>query len=189
MALDDDWVIIPWVVNSAAGGDFIRLPNGELELLNRFFNDGNTKAPQIRLYKIVNGKTVYISECVPDSSKKRVYVTSSYKTKQLLNIDPDGSAQPTSKTTFGDHATKGSIVGSDPNVKNNYSTSHQHLSDIEKERDLANDLEAMKEEKSALERKNRAGKKIIENLKKQIEQWRGMEKSLTTTVFVKRHPI
>ena len=120
MALREDRELIPWVANSPDGGEFVRGESGGLKLSNRFFNADGSKAPQIRLHKIVDGDTVYVSECVPDSKNKRIYITSAYKkssTNQLLNIDSNESPQPTSETSFDSGATKHIIKRDVPKVK------------------------------------------------------------------------
>ena len=109
MASREDRELIPWVANSPDGGEFIREESGKLKLSNRFFNLDGSKAPQIRLHKIVDGDTIYVSECVPDSKHKRVYITSAYKksnTNQLLNIDSNESPQLTPEATFDSGVTE-----------------------------------------------------------------------------------
>ena len=126
MATREDRELIPWAANSPDGGEFIRDGSGKLMLSNRFFNADDSKAPQIRLHKMVDGDTMYISECVLDSKNKRIYITSAYKkladkqkgsTNQLLNIDSNEPPQPTSETSFDGSATNGSISHPDDSVK------------------------------------------------------------------------
>ncbi len=120
MASREDRELIPWATNSPDGGEFIREENGELKLSTRFFNADGSKAPQIRLHKMVDGETMYVSECVPDSKNKRIYITSAYKkssTNQLLNIDSVESPQPTPEATFDSSATDGIIHQEKPIVK------------------------------------------------------------------------
>ncbi len=98
----------------------IRDESGKLKLSNRYFNADGSKAPQIRLNKKVDGDTVYVSECVPDSKNKRIYITSAYKksnTNQLLNIDLKESPQPTPEATFDNSVTNDSIAPLPKNVK------------------------------------------------------------------------
>lgn len=109
MASREDKELIPWVTNSPDGGEFIRDNSGRLKLSERFFNADGSKAPQIRIHKMVDEDTIYVSECVPDSKNKRIYITSAYKkssTNQLLNIDSSESPQLTSETSFDSSATK-----------------------------------------------------------------------------------
>ena len=95
-------------------GELIRNTDGTLDLSKRYFNADGSKAPQIRMEKQIDGDTVYVSECVPDSVNKRIYITSAYikkgSTDQLLNIVPtNGTPQPTSETSFdGSTTTTGS---------------------------------------------------------------------------------
>ena len=109
MASREDKELIPWATNSPDGGEFIRDNSGKLRLSERFFNADGSKAPQIRVHKKVDEGTIYVSECVPDSKNKRIYITSAYKkgsTNQLLNIDSSESPQLTSETSFDSSATK-----------------------------------------------------------------------------------
>ena len=124
MASREDRELIPWATNSPDSGEFIRDESGNLKLSNRFFNTDGTKAPQIRLHKKLDGGTMYVSECVPDSKNKRIYITSAYKngsTNQLLNIDSVESPQPTPEATFDSSATKSSISHPDDSVKSKFS--------------------------------------------------------------------
>ena len=55
-----------------------------------------------------------ISECVPDSANKRIWITSAYINKkgskgQLLNIEDESSLQPTPEASFDSNATDTSI--------------------------------------------------------------------------------
>ena len=71
-----------------------------------------TVLAHLKLETHINDEIICVSECVPDSVKKRIYITSAYKkgsTDQLLNMDYNESPQLTSKTSFGDDATIDSI--------------------------------------------------------------------------------
>lgn len=113
MATREARELIPWVANNPDSGDFIRSENGKLQLSNRYFNADGSKAPQIRLEKKLSNDILYVSECVPDSVNKRVYITSAYikkgSTNQLLNIDSNESPQPTPEASFDGSATTNSI--------------------------------------------------------------------------------
>ena len=119
MASRENKELISQVTNFPDGGELIRDDSGNLKLSNRFFNEDGTKAPQIRLHKVIDGDTVYVSECVPDAKNKRIYITSAYKkssTNQLLNIDSTESPQPTSETSFDSSATNSSIPQPDAKI-------------------------------------------------------------------------
>ena len=84
------------------------------------YNDG-TKAPEIGLEKSISNGTVYVSECVPDSSNKVIWITSAYINKngskgQLLNMEESSPPQPTSEASFDGNATTTSIPNSTQKV-------------------------------------------------------------------------
>ena len=113
--------MIPWAAQNAERGDFIKDKNGEISLSDRFFNGDGSRAPEIRLEKSTPDGTVYISECVPDSANKRIWITSAYVNKngskgQLLNIEDTSSPQPTPEASFDSNATDISIPDSDEKV-------------------------------------------------------------------------
>ena len=130
MASRESRELIPWVINNPDSGELIRNTDGTLDLSNRYFNADGSKAPQIRMEKQIDGDTVYVSECVPDSVNKRIYITSAYikkgSTDQLLNIVPtNGTPQPTSETSFDGSTTTNSISHPDENVNRNFSTNSE----------------------------------------------------------------
>ena len=70
---------------------------------------------QIKMYKNIDKGMVCVSECVPDSKYRRIYITSTYIIKkgskgQLLNMDENTSPQPTPKASFDSTATNISIT-------------------------------------------------------------------------------
>ncbi len=113
--------LVPWVANNPDKGYFIRKDDGSLDLSVRYFNADGTRAPQIRLEKIVDGDVVFVSECVPDSANKRIYITSAYikkgSTNQLLDMDSNESPQPTSEASSDSGATIGSVPQNSESVK------------------------------------------------------------------------
>ena len=130
MSSREDRMMIPHVTNSPDGGEFLRHSDGSLDLSDRFYNFDKSPAPQIRLMKMVPGHIMYVSECVPDSRNKRIYITSAYKTKvksstnQLLSMDSNKSPQPTPEAIFDGSATSNPIISQPPpnvNSKNSLS--------------------------------------------------------------------
>ena len=102
--------LIPWAAQNADGSEFIRDENGNIKCSYRFYNFDGTRAPEIRLEKNALGGVVYVSECVPDSANKRIWITSAYANKkgskgQLLNIEDKSSPQPTPEASFDSNAT------------------------------------------------------------------------------------
>lgn len=113
--------LIPWASQNADGGEFILKNDGNIKLSDRFFNRDGTKAPEIKLTKKTSAGNVFISECVPDASNKRVWITSAYINKngskgQLLNMETEVPPQPTSKTSSDSNATDISIPDSPEKV-------------------------------------------------------------------------
>ena len=113
MATDENKSKIPWAIDTADYGEIIRDENGNVKYSNVYDNADQTPAPQIRLIKKVGDDTLYVSECVPDSKTKKIFITSAYMQKgsnvQLLNIDANASPQPTPKAVTGSNATNNSI--------------------------------------------------------------------------------
>ena len=106
--------LIAWAVSNPDSATLIKDDTGALKLSNRYFNADGSKAPQIRLERVLGDGTVYVSECVPDSVNKRIYITSAYikkgNTDQLLNMDSASrSPQPTPEASFDGSATINSI--------------------------------------------------------------------------------
>ena len=122
MASREEKALIPWAAQNAETGDFIREPDGSVRHSRRFFNSDGSRAPEIRLEKKTSEGLVFISECVPDSVNKRIWITSAYRNKngskgQLLNIEDSSSPQPTPEASFDSNATNNSIPQNQKNVK------------------------------------------------------------------------
>ena len=122
MASREEKALIPWAAQNAETGDFIREPDGSVRHSRRFFNSDGSRAPEIRLEKKTSEGLVFISECVPDSLNKRIWITSAYRNKngskgQLLNIEDSSSPQPTPEASFDSNATSNSIPENQKNVK------------------------------------------------------------------------
>ena len=109
MATTEAKELISWAAQNAEKGYFIKENNGEIKRSKRFFNSDGSRAPEIRLEKQIDGDTVCVSECVPDSSNRRIWITSAYIKKgskgQLLNMDEKSSPQPTPEASFDSTAT------------------------------------------------------------------------------------
>ena len=73
-------------VNNPDSAILIKDEAGNLKLSNRYFNADGTKAPQIRLERVLDDGTVYVSECIPDSVNKRIYITSAYAKKKTAHF-------------------------------------------------------------------------------------------------------
>ena len=122
MASREEKALIPWAAQNAETSDFVRESNGNIRYSSRFFNNDNSRAPEIRLTKKTDEGTVFVSECVPDSTNKRIWITSAYTNKngskgQLLNIEDKSSPQPTPEASFDSNATK--VIISDSAEKSN----------------------------------------------------------------------
>ena len=126
MATVEAKMLIPWVVQNANASSFIIDDSGRIKLSNRFYNSDGSRPPEIRLEKSLNGDTVYVSECVPDSTNKRIWITSAYIKKgsngQMLNMEGETSLQPTPEATFDGNATTDIVPKPSPYVKNNKKT-------------------------------------------------------------------
>ena len=118
MASRERKMLIPWAAQNADSAEFIRDKDGKIKHSDRFYNRDQTKAPEIRMKKVSSEGTVYVSECVPDSANKRIWVTSAYIEKsskgQLLNMEGNSSPQPTPEASFDSNATTTSIPHSNP---------------------------------------------------------------------------
>lgn len=117
MASSEVKSLIPWAVQNADSGEIIKDSDGAVRYSDRFYDSNGERAPQIRLEKETEESIIYVSECVPDSHNKRIWITSAYTNKksskgQLLNIEDKSSPQPTSKTFFDSDATNTSISDS-----------------------------------------------------------------------------
>lgn len=108
--------LIPWAANHPDTGELIRDDHGKIQLSNRYRNADGTHAYQIRLHKKINRDTLYVAECVPDGSAKRVYITGAYikkgSTNQVLNLNSNEFRQPTPEAVFDRGATDDSIAQS-----------------------------------------------------------------------------
>lgn len=121
MASREEKSLIPWAAQNAESGGFIRESDGSVKHSTRFFNKDGSRAPEIRLEKKTSDGVVFISECVPDSVNKRIWITSAYRNKksskgQLLNIEDTSSPQPTPEASFDSNATKYIIHKSDEKI-------------------------------------------------------------------------
>ena len=76
---------------------------------------------KLNFKKITPQGVIFISECVPDSLKKRIWITSAYANKngskgQLLNLNPKDSSNLTPEASFDGNATKDRIAQNKPKV-------------------------------------------------------------------------
>ena len=128
MATNEAKALIPWASQNASNGDFLRDKKGNIKLSGRFFNKDQSKAPEIFLEKKIDNDTVYVSECVPDSENKRIWITSAYikkgSTGQMLNME-ETSPQPTPEAPFDGNATTDIVTRPDESVKQQLSLSAQ----------------------------------------------------------------
>ncbi len=135
MASREAKMLIPWAAQNADRSEFI-VEDGEIKLSDRFFNKDGSRAPEIRLQKTLNGDTIYVAECVPDATNKRIYITSAYIKKgskgQLLNMDNKSSPQPTPEASFDGNATTTSIPDSSKKINSFEKNSSEKVSSYEK---------------------------------------------------------
>ena len=115
MASKEAKALIPWAAQNADSGEFIRNENGTIKKSDRYFNSDGSRAPEIKLKKITPQGVIFISECVPDSLKKRIWITSAYANKngskgQLLNLNPKDSSNLTPEASFDGNATNDRIA-------------------------------------------------------------------------------
>lgn len=107
-------MLIPWAAQNAEEGHFIKNGDGSIKQSSRFLNRDGTRPPEIRLQKQIDQDTVYVSECVPDSAAKRIWITSAYIKKgsngQKLNMEGESSPQPTPEAKFDGTATKNIVA-------------------------------------------------------------------------------
>ncbi|MBR5460643.1 MAG: hypothetical protein IKV53_07205 [Clostridia bacterium] len=126
--------LIPWAIQNADSGEFVLDKNGNVSLSTRFQNSDGSYAPQIRIEKKVGNNTIYVSECVPDSTNKIIWITSSYIKKgskgQLLNIEEYSSPQLTSETSLDSNATNISIPHPDSSVNPDTSDTKDEASQL-----------------------------------------------------------
>lgn len=76
--------LIPWAAQNADSGQFILDGKGNIKLSSRFMNSDGTRPPEISLQKEIDEDTMYVSECVPDSANKRIWITSAYIKKAAM---------------------------------------------------------------------------------------------------------
>ena len=131
MASDEAKMLIPWASQNASGGDFLRDSNGNIRRSVRYFNRDQSRAPEIYLEKQIDNDTVYVSECVPDSENKRIWITSAYIKKgsngQMLNME-ETSPQLTPEAPFDGNATNPIVATLEQSVKEE-STESEYLTD------------------------------------------------------------
>ena len=124
MATRDAKILIPWAAQNATTGYFLH-KDGHQKYSDRYFNADHSKAPEIRTETIIGDDIFYVTECVPDSANKIVWITSAYiakgSTGQLLNME-ESSPQPTPEATFDSSATENSVPQPGTIVKQNSST-------------------------------------------------------------------
>jgi hypothetical protein len=149
MATREAKTLIPWAAQNADDGKFI-IKDGEIKLSDRFFNGDGSRAPEIRLEKISNGDTIYVSECVPDAINRRIYITSAYIEKgskgQLLNMNDTSSPQPTPEASFDSNATTDSIPDSAKKINPSEQNSSEKISSYEKLKALNEEVARFAEE-------------------------------------------
>ena len=124
MASDEAKMLIPWAAQNASDGKFILNSDGTIRYSDRFQNSDHSKAPEIRLEKAIKNDIVYVSECVPDSAAKRIWITSAYIQKgsngQLLNMEGAPSPQLTPKAPVDGYATNTILSRPNDDVKENF---------------------------------------------------------------------
>lgn len=115
----DAKILIPWAAQNANNAEFV-YEKGKIKHSARFDNADQSAAPEIILTTELSDSFIYISECVPDSQNKRIWITSAYRKikkdsrGQLLNME-DSSLQLTPEAPDGD-AINDSIPQSTPKV-------------------------------------------------------------------------
>ena len=124
MASKEAKTLIPWAAQNADSGEFIRNENGTIKKSDRYFNSDGSRAPEIKFKKITHQGVIFISECVPDSLKKRIWITSAYANKngskgQLLNLNPKDSSNLTPEASFDGNATNDRIAQEQQKVNRN----------------------------------------------------------------------
>ena len=125
METEDAKRLIPWAAQNAERGRFVLDGKGALKLSERFYNRDGSRAPEISLEKAIDSDTIYVSECVPDSKKKRIWITSAYikkgSTGQELNMEDNSSPQPTPKAILDSNATTDIVADGSGAVKEKFS--------------------------------------------------------------------
>ncbi len=90
-----------------------------------------------------------VSECVPDSKYRRIYITSAYKkdsSGQVLNMDENTSPQPTSKMVSDSTATNNSITENGENNNTFDENISKNVSDERKSVKRSYDVDSTGEE-------------------------------------------
>ena len=124
MATKEAKMLIPWASQNADACEFILTPNGDIKRSYRFKNSDGTSPPEISMEKRLGDDTVYVSECVPDSMNKRIWITSAYikkgSTGQMLDME-ETSPQRTPEAPFDGSATTDIVATPDRTVKERFS--------------------------------------------------------------------
>lgn len=76
---------IPWVANNAQFGELLRDQHGIPKRDAVYENSDQSKAYQVRVGMKIGENLFYVTECVPDSKNKRVYIKSAYKKETKAN--------------------------------------------------------------------------------------------------------
>ncbi|MBQ7346104.1 MAG: hypothetical protein IJW45_08625 [Oscillospiraceae bacterium] len=118
-------MLIPWASQNADSCDFILDGKGRIRRSSRFLNSDGSRPPEISMEKSLGDDTVYVSECVPDSGNRRIWITSAYikkgSTGQKLNMEDGSSPQPTPEAIFDSSATTDIVATPRPSVKDRFS--------------------------------------------------------------------
>ncbi|MBO5906840.1 MAG: hypothetical protein J6Q85_01620 [Clostridia bacterium] len=135
MASREAKILIPWAAQNAEAGEFIRDSEGNVKKSDRFYNSDGTRGLEIKLEKITPAGVIYVSECVPDSINKRIWITSAYINKkgskgQLLNMEEKTSPQPTPEAFFDGNATNTIISDTAEKINTFGEKSLENSSDI-----------------------------------------------------------
>lgn len=145
---NDAKTLIYWASQNATAGDFM-YENGEIKKSNRFDNYDQSAATEILLETDITDSVIYISECVPDSQKKRIWITSAYRKikkdsrGQLLNMEENSTLQLTPEAPDGD-AISSSISQPSANVKSKLSLSLSDYAPTVSKEDLEAELNRVK---------------------------------------------
>lgn len=125
MGTDEAKMLIPWASQNADSCEFILDGKGRIKHSSRFLNGDGSRPPEISMEKALGDDTVYVSECVPDSGNKRIWITSAYikkgSTGQKLNMEDDSSPQPTPEAIFDSSATTDIVATPKRTVKERFS--------------------------------------------------------------------
>ena len=69
---------IGWAVNNAESGYIARTQTGEIDYSTQYRNADGSPSPKIILEKSIGDGKFIVAECVPDSTKKIIWITSAY---------------------------------------------------------------------------------------------------------------